>query len=556
MKKFIYLLIVLGLVFTGCNPIEDINNEIDAEPNPVIGAVDYTLIEDDYLNEDLLNLSETYFETVDDAKIALPAFLSGKYPTYGEGSTVDVGFNLFVGAADVSGFTMSDTYNLQNDDYASFGSDAFGFYPNETPEDFIPNILDTQIAAPVEGQLVLATFKQYIDTPVIGLANLYQATFPTDFGAFELVSVAGDAALGWTEGAANVQGSGFNGMPNTVEEWLVSPEIDLGGESDLLFQITQEIDFLGDAGLIDVMVSTNYTGDVTTATWTALAFDKTIYGSLTTSEDFDFSAYDGQVIHIGLKYSSVGDDPATMADEGDSPRWRVQDFAVRAIGVEGDTENLGEYYMYNGTEWELADDVYYLSSADYNSMGEEFGQPGRFDNFSDSVAPEDYLSTFLDIKYPFAQEEDEIYIIYKFFSGGVSRQGNFYTYTNGEWTVDTDIIATNLQFGFDNGEWVPDNTIRYTLVSGDYDAIVADLSATYPDATSSMSNFGNFERRVGNAAEWTNPMVLEALNIVLDNLNPSAEEEQKYIVTVAIYNGATGTEDFALIKEGGVWIYQ
>jgi len=71
-----------------------------------------------------------------------------------------------------------------------------------------------------------------------------------------------------------------------------------------------------------------------------------------------------------------------------------------------------------------------------------------------------------------------------------------------------------------------------------------------------MSNFGNFERRVGNAAEWTNPMVLEALNVALDNLNPSAQEEQKYIVTVAIYNGATGTEDFAVIKQGGVWVYQ
>ena len=558
MKKLVYLLTVLGLVITGCNPNEDIYNQIDAQANPIIGNVEYTLVEDDY---DTLDLDETYFESVDAAKLALPAFLTDLYPTFQEGSTVNVGYNLFVGDAEgVSDFIESDTYNLQNDDYASFGSVAFGFYPNETPEDFIPAILDTQVAAPVAGQLVLATFKQYVDEPVIGLANLYQAVFPTDYAGFELISVAGDDALGWTVGAANVQGSGFSGgAANTVEEWLISPEIDLTGESDLLFQITQEIDFLGDAALIDVMVSVDYTtgGDVAASTWTALAFDKTIYGSLTTSEDFDFSAYDGQTIHVGLKYSSVADDPATtMDDEGDSPRWRVQDFAVRTIGVEGDTENLGEYYTYTGSEWELAEDVYYLSSADYNSMGEESGQPGRFDNFSGSTPPENYLPTFLDIKFPFAQEEDEIYIIYKFFSGGVSRQGNLYTYTNGAWVGDMDIIATTLQFGFENGEWVPDNTIRYSLVPGDYDAIVADLAATYPDATSSMDNFGNFERRVGNAAEWTNPMVLEALNIVLNNLNPSAEEAQKYIVTVEIYNGANGTEDFAVIKEGGVWVYQ
>lgn len=550
MKKIVYLLMVLGAIFTGCNPLEDINESIDAEANPIVGNLDYTLVEEDYTDEDLLNLEETYFESVDAAKLALPGFLTGKYPNLGQGSTVNVGYNLFVGDAEgVSEFINSDTYNLQNSDYASFGSDAFGFYPNETPEDFVPAILDAQVASPVADQIVLATFQQYVETPVVGLANVYQATFPTDYDSFELVSVSGPADLGWTVGAANVQGSGFNGSPNAVEEWLISPEVDVTGESDLKLQITQEIDFLNDAGLIDIMVSTDYTTgtDPMMATWTAFAFDKTIYGNLTTSEDFDFSAYDGETIHIGLKYSST---------DSDSPRWRVQDFAIRTVGVEGDTENLGEYYTYSGTEWELTDDVYYLSSADYDSMGEEFGQPGRFDNFSSSVAPEDYLPQFLDIKYPFAQEEDEIYIVYNFFSGGVSRQGNLYTFTNGEWVGDTDIIATSLQFGFNEGQWEPDNTIAYSFVQADYDAVVAALAVTYPGPTDSMSNFGNFERRPGNANEWTNDMVLEALNIALDNVNPSAEEAQKYVVTVAIYDGSVGTESFAVIKEGGIWIYQ
>jgi len=63
-------------------------------------------------------------------------------------------------------------------------------------------------------------------------------------------------------------------------------------------------------GLIDIMISTNYTTgtDPTTATWTAFAFDKTIYGNLTTSADLDFSAYDGATVHVGLKYSSTATD--------------------------------------------------------------------------------------------------------------------------------------------------------------------------------------------------------------------------------------------------------
>ena len=71
-----------------------------------------------------------------------------------------------------------------------------------------------------------------------------------------------------------------------------------------------------------------------------------------------------------------------------------------------------------------------------------------------------------------------------------------------------------------------------------------------------MSNYGNMDRRAGNAAEWTNPMVLDAVNVVLDNIAPNAEEEQKYVVTIDVYNGSNTTEDFAVIKMGGEWVYQ
>ena len=549
MKKIVYLLIVLGAIFTGCNPIEDINNEVDAIARPIKGEENYTLVEDDYTNEELLNLDVTYFESFDAAELALPGFLSGKYPNFGEGSLVNLGFNVFVGDAEgVSDFITSDTYNLQNSDYASFGSDAFGFYPDETPEDFIPAILDAQVAAPVADQLVLATFKQYTETPVVGLSNLYEATFPTNFDDFENVDVLG--AQGWTAGPDNAQGSGFSGGAVANNDWLVSPAIDLTGETDLKFQITQRINFVnGMPELFNVKISTDYTPGTapSSATWEIFDIDKTESGDFVTSENYDFSAYDGQTIFVAFHFTST---------DMVAPRWRIQSFAIKTTGVEGDTENLGEYYTYSGSEWELTEDVYYLSSADYDSMGEEFGQPGRFDNFSDNTPQENYLPQFLGIKYPFAQEEDEIYIIYNYFSGGVSRQGNLYTFTNGEWVGDTDVIATNIQFSFKDGVWEPDNTILYTLAVADYDAIVSALAATYPGPTDSMSSFKNFERRPGNANEWTDDMILEALNVVLDNINPSAEEDQKYRVTIATWAPGDSTEEFAVIKQGGVWVNQ
>ncbi|WP_047549876.1 choice-of-anchor J domain-containing protein [Psychroserpens sp. Hel_I_66] len=565
MKKVIYLFALVATIFVGCNPFDDINAEIDALPDePNIGSFEYTLIDADY---DRFDLSFGNFGSEDQAKDSIPLLLEELYPLYGEGSSVLVNYKLFVGQAEgVSDYTGATTYQLTNDDYATTGSDAFGFYPNVDPTDEIPAVLASQIADPVDGQLVLATYKQYFETPVVGLANLYQAVFPGDFDNFELISVSGPEALGWTVGAANVQGSGFDGGANTVEEWLISPEIDLTGESDLLFQITQEIDFLGNEALIDILVATDYTtgGDVMAANWTAIDFDKTAYGNLTTSEDFDFSDYDGQQIHVALKYGSIGDDPATPdVDEGDSPRWRVQDFAIRTLGVTGDTDGKGEYFVYNGGSWEEAEGVYYLSDSDYDSMGEGSGQPGAFNNFSSSTPADNYIPTFLGIEYPFAQEEDQIFVVYKYFSSssGAGIRGNLYTFMSGSWMASQSVIDTSLQFGYTGGEWVPDNTVRYTISGDDYDYIEANYAATpgFEAAVSSMANFGNFDRRDSNPAYWSNDMILTVFSDLLENvIAPTAENGQKYVMTVDIYDGSNGTEDFAFIKdlETGMWRYQ
>ncbi|TXE15832.1 DUF5017 domain-containing protein [Psychroserpens burtonensis] len=555
MKKVIYLFALVAAIFTGCNPLEDINAEIDALPDePNIGAFEYTLIDADY---DRFDLSFGSFGSEQQAKDSIPFLLNDLYPLYGEGSSVLVNYDLFVGQAEGLGdYTGATTYQLTNDDYATTGSDAFGFYPDVNATNEIPDILAAQIADPVDGQLVLATYKQYFENPVVGLANVYQAAFPGDYDNFELISVSGPDELGWTVGAANVQGSAFDGSANALEEWLISPEIDLSGESDLLFQITQEIDFLGDDALIDILISTDYNGggtvaDVTAANWDAIDFDKTAFEELTSLENIDFSAYDGLQVYVGLKYSST---------DNDSPRWRVQDFAVQKVGIAGDTNSKGEYFVYDGGSWEEVDDAYYLSNSDYDSMGESSGQPGAFNNFGSSTPADNYLPTFLSLKYPFAQEEDQLFVIYKYFSSssGAGIRGDFYTFMNGSWTASESVISTSLQFGFSDGEWVPDNTVRYMITAGDFDYITANYGATdgFVDAVSSMSNFGNFDRRPSNAAYWSNDMILTVFADLLDNvIATGAADEQKYVMSVDIYDGSNAVEDFRLIKLAGEWYY-
>lgn len=546
MKRIIYCLVLLGLTITGCDPMEDVYQETATEADPIIGSDNYTLTSDDYAE---LELDFGNFSSIDDARTMLPGFLAEKYPFWGEGSSVVVGYKLYVGNAEgVSDFTGADIYEFTNSDYATTGSDAFGFYPNVNATNEIPTVLDAQIASPTEGQIVLAKYDQYTETPEVGLADLVAYNFAGSMEGWTVAEESGADEV-WTSQSGYVQGNGYFGTQIANEEWLVSPSIDLSGESDLKFQITQELDFAGDTSLIKILVSTDYTDDVLTATWDEITLANPATGDMASSEDYDFSAYDGETINVAFRYEST---------DSDAARWRIANLKIKTLGATGNTNSKGEYFMYTGGSWEAVEGVYYLSSADFDSMGEGSGQPGQYDNFSSSISPDDYLPTFLGLTFPYAQEEDELFVIYDYYSSssGAQIRGNLYTVTGGVWTGHESVIDTTLQFGFEDGVWVPDNTIRYAMTTDDYATIVAALADQYPSATSSMENYGNMDRRAGNPAEWTNPMVLDAINVVLDALNPSAEEEQKYVVTIDVYNGSNTTEDFAVIKIGGEWIYQ
>ena len=558
MKKVIYLFAFVAIAFTGCNPLEDINDEVDAIPDePNVGSFEYTLTDEDYANFDL---SFGNFNSEEQAKDSIPQLLSDLYPLYGQGSSVLVNYKLYVGAAEgVSDYTDATVYELSNSDYATTGSDAFGFYPDVDATDEIPDVLDTQIDSPTEGQVVLAKYDQYTETPTVGLADLVAYDFAGSFQGWNIVEESGDDEV-WTTETGNIRGNGFFGDQFSNVEWLVSPTIDLTGESNLKFQITQELDFAGDASLVKILVSTDYSGDVQTATWNEIILANPATGDMASSEDYDFSAYDGQVINMAFKYTSIGDDPSTTdIDEGDAARWRIASMAIKTQGATGDTDSKGEYFMYSGGFWDAVDDVYYLSSADYDSMGEEFGQPGRFDNFSSSTPADNYIPQFLNIKYPFAQEEDEIFIIYNYFSSssGLGTRGNFYMFINGSWMAHQTVIETSLQFGYDNGVWVPDNTIRYTLSGADLDYIEANYATVdgYANAVASMAQYSNFDRRSSNDAYWSDTMILTVLNDLLDNvIAPGAENEQKYVISFDIYDGSNGVEEFSLIKIDGSWI--
>ncbi|WP_262732311.1 DUF5017 domain-containing protein [Gaetbulibacter sp. NE] len=546
MKRIVYLLTIVGIIFVGCNPMEDINNEIDAIDNPVVGNAEYTLTDDDY--EDL-ELGFGSFDSEDQARELLPDFLAGLYPFWGDGSSVVVGYNLYVGNAEgVSDFTGADIYEFTNSDYATTGSDAFGFYPNVNATNEIPAILDAQIASPTEGQIVLAKYDQYTETPEVGLADLVAYNFAGSMEGWTVAEESGADDV-WTSQSGYVQGNGYFGTQIANEEWLVSPSIDLSGESDLKFQITQELDFAGDTSLIKILVSTDYTDDVLTATWDEITLANPATGDMASSEDYDFSAYDGETINVAFRYEST---------DSDAARWRIASLKIKTLGATGDTNSKGEYFMYSGGTWVAVEGVYYLSSDDFDAMGEGSGQPGQYDNFSSSVSPNNYLPAFMEITFPYGQEDEEMFIIYDYFSSSTGAQirGNLYTVTDGVWTGHESTIETTLQFGHDGTEWLPDNTIQYTLTGTDYSYVATNYAEVegFEAAAGNLASFGNFNR-TGGGTSWSDEMMFTVLTDLLANvIDPTAEEGQKYVLSYDVYVGSGAVESLSLIKEGGEWI--
>jgi hypothetical protein len=218
--------------------------------------------------------------------------------------------------------------------------------------------------------------------------------------------------------------------------------------------------------------------------------------------------------------------------------------------VVGDKEAAEMYYVYTGDAWELPTDRFYsITETDFASM--------NIESFGSSIQPDDYLPTFLGLKYPFALEEDNMDIGYTYdsSSSGLGTRGNLYTVIDGVWTAYQSTIATTLQFGLEDGVWVPDNTIRYTLVTSDYELVAAALLTEpgFEDAAGNLDSFGNFNRS-GGSTNWSDEMVVTGLAIALDNLDPGAVEGQKYIITVSTWAPGDSTEDFSLIKTGGEWV--
>lgn len=193
MKKVIYLMLVLGVAIVGCNPIEDIYNEIDAQENAIVGDAAFELSDEDY---DDLELSFGNFNSVDDAKTMLPSFLGDKYPVWGEGSSALVTFKWYnpIDTYD------AQVYELDNSEYQPITGNSFGNFSNSS---HLYDYLDAEYPTPEEGDFVSLRY------------DYYSGSVSTLTDGFAYENGSWTKFTGFTEDQYNAMGEGF---PNFSSE--------------------------------------------------------------------------------------------------------------------------------------------------------------------------------------------------------------------------------------------------------------------------------------------------------------------------------------------------
>ena len=151
MKKIFYSFAILSLVFTSCNPMEEIYEEVDAQETVISGEAQFTLTDDDY---DALDRGYGNFNSIDQAKSLLPDFLSNKFPAWGRESLADVTFKVYQPAYDERSL---EVYTVSSQDYAANGHT----YGNFSRDYHMTDFLDVTYPNPANRLLVSSTYKYY-----------------------------------------------------------------------------------------------------------------------------------------------------------------------------------------------------------------------------------------------------------------------------------------------------------------------------------------------------------------------------------------------------------
>ncbi len=155
---------------------------------------------------------------------------------------------------------------------------------------------------------------------------IFSETFANGQGDFVIEDVSMPSGLSyvWTHVSnfSCMKANAYYNGANAAESWLISPAIDLSGVSSATLKFDHAANFASPQGYFCVMISTDYAGDVTTATWMELnisAWPDHNSNWTFVNATADMTTYAGQNVTIAFKYTSTEDHCGA---------WEVKNFVV------------------------------------------------------------------------------------------------------------------------------------------------------------------------------------------------------------------------------------
>lgn len=354
-------------------------------------------------------------------------------------------------------------------------------------------------------------------------SEVYSFSFPDkSLGDWTAVNVKGDdkdwyaSAYGTTSYASM---SAYNGS-GEQEDWLISPEIEIPETTDGGTNTVSQLSFVlkyrfHNGECLKVLLSTDYAGDVATATWNDLggyfaldlndgnndAYGNAGYAAL--------NNYAGQKVRIAFKYTgnATGDKATEITTTVQVTDVKVQTLAHAAAAPAvykvqmAATEKLQALYEFNGSAW-TESSVILLSAADYKTMGSTYG------NLSGDYNA--YLTKYLALEYPFAVADDVKTIAFKYYNGSATAlKAAQYAFDGADW-VSTATASKTDQFKYTPVGWTYDPSIELTLegnknaVAQPYYQAIVDYVAEQFGADYYQTGYTNAERYYGASAYYTN----------------------------------------------------
>lgn len=478
--KHIISALIMATVVAGCNVNDNFEGVEDFGKPTNKFSYHYTLTDDDYVkigtemggDNGAFVKKYKYFTSAILASDNIPLRLKTLYPYGDEGSTVFAKHNY---RENIPSYVsdLSSCYKLDNADYQTAWGSTTNFVAAFTPA----VSAQTHMAAILTAKFPEAQVNSYKAVNyMVSDEEAYIGGSTTEYHSENWETYTASTPIGTEGGWINKDVTGTkkwqcrfynnnkyaqfssNNSTELNEVWLIK-QFALDNSNTQILSFMVNVGYWN-ANCLTVQISTDFTGnenDIATATWTDLTSNFTIptnptsgYGVLTNAGNADISAYKGQNVYVGFKYTGDGTVGSTTPK---TTTIQIDDVKILKgnIGllVDNAKKKYGVYKK-TATTWEPASPRFViLQPADYTSMG------FAYDNFSTATPAANYLPTFFANLYPYAQEADTLVAVYNHYASGQTLlMAQKYIHLSGVWAAYNPVVEKVCQFKFQSGQWV------------------------------------------------------------------------------------------------------